>query len=191
MHNKLMGQTRTCFTEVYVQSLSADCDLDLWPSDMVFVCDTLSCHDDQFAVLFLNPTMHNKVMSRTRTGYTEVSAQSLSADCDLDLLVRDTSSCHDHLYQIIFKSLYVWLSYGQDMILEYTNTHTHTLTGELYMPFRHFMVGGIKNGEWKCLQWPGITQSIVMLLLILGSLGDPLTKLHKPYCFVEQDGRQS
>ena len=114
---------------------------------MVFVCDTLSCHDDQFAVLFLNPTMHNKVMSRTRTGYTEVSAQSLSADCDLDLLVRDTSSCHDHLYQIIFKSLYVWLSYGQDMILEYTNTHTHTLTGELYMPFRHFMVGGIKNGE--------------------------------------------
>ena len=116
---------------------------------MVFVCDTLSCHDDQFAVLFLNPTMHNKVMSRTRTGFTEVSAQSLSADCDLDLLVRDTSSCHDHLCQIIFKSLYVWLSYGQDTILEYTNTHTHThtLTGELYMPFRHFMVGGIKNGE--------------------------------------------
>ena len=35
--------------------------------------------------LFLNPTMHNKVMDRTRTGFTEVYAQSLSADCDLDL----------------------------------------------------------------------------------------------------------
>ena len=34
---------------------------------------------------FLNFTMHNKVMSRTRTGFTEVYEQSLSADCDLDL----------------------------------------------------------------------------------------------------------
>ena len=37
------------------------------------------------AKLFLNPTMHNKGMGRTRTGFTEVYAQSLSADCDLDL----------------------------------------------------------------------------------------------------------
>ena len=37
------------------------------------------------ANLFLNPTMHNKVMGRTRTGFTEVYAQSLSADYDLDL----------------------------------------------------------------------------------------------------------
>ena len=37
------------------------------------------------AKLFSNPTMHNKVMGRTRTGFTEVYAQSLSADCDLDL----------------------------------------------------------------------------------------------------------
>ena len=29
MHNKVMGWTRTGFTEVYAQSLSADCDLDL------------------------------------------------------------------------------------------------------------------------------------------------------------------
>ena len=29
-------------------------------------------------------TMHNKVMGRTQTGFTEVSAQSLSTDCDLD-----------------------------------------------------------------------------------------------------------
>ena len=34
-------------TEVYAQSLSADCDLDLWPSNMVLVCNTYSCHDDR------------------------------------------------------------------------------------------------------------------------------------------------
>ena len=38
-----------------------------------------------FAKLFLNPTIHNKVMDLTRTGFTEVYALSLSADCDLDL----------------------------------------------------------------------------------------------------------
>ena len=37
------------------------------------------------AKLFLNPTMHNKGMGRTQIGRTEVYAQSLSADCDLDL----------------------------------------------------------------------------------------------------------
>ena len=63
------------------------------------------------AKLFLNPTMHNKVMGRTRTGFTEVYAQSLCVDCDLGprlsdmILVGDMSSCHDnHLCQIIFKS---------------------------------------------------------------------------------------
>ena len=29
--------------------------------------------------------MHDKVMNRTRTGLTEAYAQSLSANCDLDL----------------------------------------------------------------------------------------------------------
>ena len=37
------------------------------------------------AKLFLNLTMHNEVMGRTQTGFTEVYAQSFSADCDLDL----------------------------------------------------------------------------------------------------------
>ena len=36
-------------------------------------------------ILFLNPIKYNKEMGRTRTGYTEVYAQSLSVDCDLDL----------------------------------------------------------------------------------------------------------
>ena len=81
MHNKVTGQTRTGFTEIYAQSLIADCDLDLWPSH--------------------------------KTGFTEIYAQSLSAECDLDLWPSDmvlvcstcTSSCpNDHLCQIIFKS---------------------------------------------------------------------------------------
>ena len=87
------------------------------------------------AKLFSNLTTHGKVMGRTRTGFTEVYAQSLSIDCDLDLwpndmlLVRDTLSCHDdHLCQIIFKSHHAWLSYGPDTNLEYTNTHTLTHT---------------------------------------------------------------
>ena len=46
MHNKVMGLTQIGYTEIYAQSLTADCDLDLWPSDMVFVRDTLSCHDN-------------------------------------------------------------------------------------------------------------------------------------------------
>ena len=41
------------------------------------------------------------VMGRKRTGSTEVYAQSLSSDCDLDhrpsdmVVIRDTLSCHD------------------------------------------------------------------------------------------------
>ena len=46
MHNKVMGRKRTGFTEVYAQSLNADCDLDLSPSDMVLFHDILSCYDD-------------------------------------------------------------------------------------------------------------------------------------------------
>ena len=50
------------------------------------------------AKLFLNPTMHNKVMGRTQTGFTEVYAQSLSVDCGpaFDMaLVRDVLSWMD------------------------------------------------------------------------------------------------
>ena len=32
-----------------------------------------------------NPTTHDKVMGWAQTGVTEAYAQSLSADCDLDL----------------------------------------------------------------------------------------------------------
>ena len=35
--------------------------------------------------LFSNPIMHDEVMNRTQTGFTEAYAQSISANCDLDL----------------------------------------------------------------------------------------------------------
>ena len=81
MHYKVMGRTQTGFTEVYAQSLSVDFDLATWflfathRLVMIIVC----------AKFFPNPTLHNKVMGWTRKGFTEVYAQSLSVDCDLDL----------------------------------------------------------------------------------------------------------
>ena len=98
-------------------------------------------------------------MGRTRIGFTQAYAQSLSANCDLDLwpsnivLTWDTSSCHDdHLWQIIFKTPHAGQRYGPDMILEYTNKQTHKHgQGRLYMPFRHFMEGCFKS-RWHCLK---------------------------------------
>ena len=46
MHDKVMGRAGRGFTEVYAQSLSADCDLDLQHSDKILVSDTLSCHEN-------------------------------------------------------------------------------------------------------------------------------------------------
>ena len=85
MHNKVMGQTRTCFTDIYAQSLSADCDLDLWPSDMVLVRNTSSCPDNQ---LFLNHFQILPCITKLWVGHKQVSRKSmhnLSADCDFDL----------------------------------------------------------------------------------------------------------
>ena len=83
MHSKVMGRTQTGSTEVYAQCLSADYDLDLatWFLFMTHcLVMMITC-----AKLFSIPTMHNKVMGRTRTGPTEVYAQSLSVNCDLNL----------------------------------------------------------------------------------------------------------
>ena len=68
MHYKVMGWTRTGFTEVYAQSLSADCNFDLYPSDMVHIQTHCLVMIIICAKLFLDPIMHNKVMGRIRTG---------------------------------------------------------------------------------------------------------------------------
>ena len=51
---QVMGRTQTGSTEVYAQSSSADCDLDLQPSDMVLDRDTKSCHDDHLCQIIFN-----------------------------------------------------------------------------------------------------------------------------------------
>ena len=66
MHNKVMGQTRSGFTEDYAQSLRVDCDLELWSSDTAFLRHIVLSND---AKLFI--TMHDNIMGPTRTGFTE------------------------------------------------------------------------------------------------------------------------
>ena len=117
-------QILRCITKLWVgheqvplksmhKSLSVDCDFDF--DQAIWFLFATQCLVIMIicAKLFSNPTMHNKVMGRTRTGFTEVYAQSLSAD---------------YLCQIIFKSHHIRLSYGSDTILDYTNTQTHTHT---------------------------------------------------------------
>ena len=101
--------------------LSTNCDLDLWPKNMVLVCETLFCHDIYLFSFFSYPIMHDNIIYRTQISFSEAYAPSLRADCDLDVwpknmvLVFDTSSCHEnHLWQIIFKSYHAWQSYWPD-----------------------------------------------------------------------------
>ena len=119
MHDKVMGRTQTGFTKpVHLCTEYADCDLDL-ATCVLFTTHCLVmviiCAD-----LFINPTMHGKVMCQTQTGFTEAYAQSLRADCDLDLQSSNMVSVwiyrhhDDHLYQIIYKSCHARLSYGSD-----------------------------------------------------------------------------
>ena len=74
-HDKVIGRTQTGFVKACAQRRKAGCDLDLKPSDMVLVCDTLSYHDNHLCQIILDPIMHNEVMGRTRTGFTEVYIQ--------------------------------------------------------------------------------------------------------------------
>ena len=64
---------------------------------MVLVSDTSSCHNDNFATLFSDPTNLDKVIGRTRIGFTVAYAQSLSANCDLDLAHSDMYFCLQHI----------------------------------------------------------------------------------------------
>ena len=112
----------TGFFVAYEQCLSIVFDLKLWTSDMIFVCNTSSCHDNYLFHIIYKSQHRSPSYGQTQTGFTEIYAQSLSADCDIDLwsrdmvLVRDTLFCHDyHLYQIIFKSDHAWQRYGSDM----------------------------------------------------------------------------
>ena len=96
---------------------------------MVLVRDTSSCHGNYLCQITFNSHHALQTYGSETNRFHWSLCTKLSADCDLDLwpsdmvLVRDTSSCHDaHLCQMIFRSHYVWLSYGPDTILEHTHT---------------------------------------------------------------------
>ena len=74
MHDKVISQTRTRFTEAYAQSLSANCNIDLLPSDMflfatyhlviIIICAKL--HSRELKTLHLKSGIqgfHNKIMA--------------------------------------------------------------------------------------------------------------------------------
>ena len=89
---------------------------------MIFVFNTSSCHYYHLCHIIYKSQHRWTSYAQTRTGFTEIYAQSLSADWYIDLwcndtvLVHDTLFCHDdHLYQLIFKSHHAWPSYGSDM----------------------------------------------------------------------------
>ena len=85
MHNKVMvGHEHVSLKsmlKVYVRTVTVTFNLAIWfffathRLVIIIIC----------AKSFLNLPMRNKVMGRTRTGFSEVYAQRLSANCDLDL----------------------------------------------------------------------------------------------------------
>ena len=85
----------------FEQSLSMVYDLELWACDMIFVCNTSSCHDNHLCHIIYKSQHRWPSYGQIQTGLCEIYAQSLSADCDIDLwpnnmvLVHDILFCHD------------------------------------------------------------------------------------------------
>ena len=70
----VLGRTRTGFTEVHAQSVSADCDLELYPSDIVLLRDTLSYHDDYFVPNYFKISL---CIKKLKVGHEQVSLMSM------------------------------------------------------------------------------------------------------------------
>ena len=74
MHNKVLGWTLTGFTEVYAQSLIADFDPDLRPSDMFLVRDKSSCYDDHSCHIIFQISL---CITKLWVGHEQVSLKSM------------------------------------------------------------------------------------------------------------------
>ena len=75
MYDKVMGRTRTCFTEAYAQSSSADCDLDIYLTTSFLHATHRVAMLVIGAKQFLNPTTQYKVMGQTQTVFTEAKCE--------------------------------------------------------------------------------------------------------------------
>ena len=74
--------------------------------------------------------MHDEVMGRTQTGFTEAYAQSLSVDCDLDLATWLLFTIYRLIKMVIYANLFSNPTI-QDKFMGRTcfwNTKTHTYT---------------------------------------------------------------
>ena len=97
------GSDMNSFTKANAQSLSGHCDLDLWPSNMVLVCNTLFCHDAYLCHIIFksHQAWQSYGLDRNRNRF-HWRIWSFSADCDLDLwssnmvFIYDKLSCHDY-----------------------------------------------------------------------------------------------
>ena len=58
MQDEIMGWT----WDAFAQTVSVDCDLDLWPSDMVLIHDTSSGRDDLFCQIIFKSHLWNEVI---------------------------------------------------------------------------------------------------------------------------------
>lgn len=110
MQEKIMSW-KLNFLVAYKQSLSLVCDLRHWASDVIFVANTSSCHNNQSCQFIYKCQYKCLSYRQTQTGFSEIYAQHLSADCDIDLchnnmvFAHDTLFGHaDHLYLNNFKS---------------------------------------------------------------------------------------
>ena len=76
-HNAIQsfGPDTKRFQRNLCTKLSANCDLDLWPSDMILARDTSSCHGYHLCQLFLNPMMQDEDVSRTRFWNTHTQSE--------------------------------------------------------------------------------------------------------------------
>ena len=101
------------------KNLSADFELDLWPTNLVFIYNTSSYHDDHLCQIMLNLTMHDKVVGQSKTGFNEEYAHMWTVTLTFDLATWFLFATHrlDMIIiwaKFIFKSHYAWQSNGPD-----------------------------------------------------------------------------
>ena len=87
------GQTGTGITEGYAQSLSANCDFDIWPTTMILIHDTSSCHNDYLCQIIFKSHHAWQSYGLDTNSSTEAYEKSLRVDCDLDLWFLTATHC--------------------------------------------------------------------------------------------------
>ena len=104
MHDKVTGQTQTGFTEAYARSFSADCDLHLWPSDTVLMCNTSFCIDNHLCwVIFKSHHAWQRYWPDTNRFYWSICTKFKSR---LPLWPMTLFATHHFVIMIIYARLF-------------------------------------------------------------------------------------